>query len=171
MTAAILISTLIFAILAYTTSRDIRNNSPPQCFKVFGSGIDEVDSDGDRNGIFYGVLKIEDEKIDWKFDYQDFGNDITNLYIAGPISINDNCCGNGTAGPWALLTDKYGDVEGSDKGGYEGTLTPKDELKVSEQITFPIMAYPDRFYVHLATREFPEGAARGNLGERTKCDT
>jgi len=167
LTAVILITTLIFSILAYTAAKDVRHNNSPHCFKVYATGANEpLDEQGEPIGTMYGVLKVDEDKIDWKFDYRDFTTEPDQLHIHGPLTIHDSR--DATAGIYVDLGDGYGSVEGA--YGTQGTLTPKKAISVDEETAFAIMANPELFYVNVHNPTFVNGAARGTLGTRTKCD-
>jgi len=176
----IFITGFILTILIFTQTRNLENIDNPQCFKVYALGAHVADGLGDDKAALWGVLKVDEDEIDWKFYFRDFDGKPDDVVIRGPISIQDNCCGNGTADVLIKLSDEYGGVEGKYDGDeynkyFSGVLEPKDELKVYEEDAFAIMANPELFYIEAGTRGYKsshDGAAavRAPIGTRTKCD-
>ncbi len=162
-----LVAVVVFVVFVSVQTTIIRKDSPPHCFRIFGTGPDVLPGPGEPTpfapefgGIIKGEIEVGDCCIRWNLIYINMTSDPLHLHLHGPL------VGNATqvAHPFVDLgVDELVTVEGEPGNG---TITRRRCLEVTYEQEFAIVARPEAFYLDAHSDNFPDGALRSPLGTR-----
>ena len=159
---------LIFVLLNFgiliadlVTVKSIRSDELPHCFRIFGTGPDEIPGPGEPppfspefGGQVKGKLEVGGFCLKWDLLYFNLTSEPTAMHLHGMLFQNETVA--------AVCIDMG--VEGA--SGTTGELIRKKCLEITYEQEFAIASRPEAFYLNMHNSNFPDGAVRSPLGTR-----